>query len=252
MRKVTTTFLAALDDVDDLAATYRDPGRRAHGRPWLMLNMISALDGAISYTGISGTLGFAGDGAAFGVIRDLADVVLVGSGTVHAETYSAPSRSAEAQSRRRAAGAAGPLRYAVVTNSAKVDLSRSLFSDAQDDARPFLVTGQLDDARRTEISASADVIETGNETVDLHVAVDHLATAGATVILAEGGPHLNAALHAEDLIDELFLTVSPHLVGGSGPGILTSTDDEYLRRFDLVHALTSSDSEILTRWKRRR
>jgi riboflavin biosynthesis pyrimidine reductase len=37
---------------------------------------------------------------------------------------------------------------------------------------------------------------------------------GVRTLLCEGGPHLNAQLLADGLVDELFLTVSPKLAGG--------------------------------------
>ena len=41
------------------------------------------------------------------------------------------------------------------------------------------------------------------------------AALGASVVMAEGGPSLNGALVAAGLVDELCLTVSPHLVAGT-------------------------------------
>jgi riboflavin biosynthesis pyrimidine reductase len=46
---------------------------------------------------------------------------------------------------------------------------------------------------------------------------------GARLVLCEGGPALNGALAAESLIDELFLAISPLLVGDipDGRSLLT-------------------------------
>lgn len=38
------------------------------------------------------------------------------------------------------------------------------------------------------------------------------------ILLVEGGPSLNHALITEGLVDELFLTLSPKLLGGKGEG----------------------------------
>jgi riboflavin biosynthesis pyrimidine reductase len=42
-------------------------------------------------------------------------------------------------------------------------------------------------------------------------------------VLAEGGPSLNAQLAADDLVDELCLTVAPCLLGGDSRRILAGT-----------------------------
>jgi riboflavin biosynthesis pyrimidine reductase len=45
---------------------------------------------------------------------------------------------------------------------------------------------------------------------------------GVRTLLCEGGPTLFGALVAEGLVDELFLTITPHLVGGDeNPAILS-------------------------------
>ena len=53
--------------------------------------------------------------------------------------------------------------------------------------------------------------------VDLGAALAQLrAEHGVRAILCEGGPHLNATLLAEGLLDELFLTTVPVLAGAAG------------------------------------
>lgn len=61
--------------------------RVARDRPGLRLNMISSVDGAASHAGRSGALGGQGDKGVFAVLRCLADVILVGAGTMRAERY---------------------------------------------------------------------------------------------------------------------------------------------------------------------
>ena len=61
------------------------PGRNRPGRRGLRANMIASLDGGCTVDGRSAGLGNAADEHLFAVLRDLADVILVGSGTVRAE-----------------------------------------------------------------------------------------------------------------------------------------------------------------------
>lgn len=61
--------------------------RRQNDRPWVVLSMVSTLDGAIALDGVSGGLGNPTDQAVFLHTRRHADVVLVGAETVRAEGY---------------------------------------------------------------------------------------------------------------------------------------------------------------------
>jgi riboflavin biosynthesis pyrimidine reductase len=47
---------------------------------------------------------------------------------------------------------------------------------------------------------------------------------GVRSVLCEGGPTLNAALLGEDVLDELFLTVSPLLAAGTDPLTIVAGD----------------------------
>jgi riboflavin biosynthesis pyrimidine reductase len=73
-------------------------------RPRVRLNMVASVDGAASLQGRSGALGGPADKALFATLRSLADVVLVGAGTMRAEEYGPARLSDEARARRRAWG----------------------------------------------------------------------------------------------------------------------------------------------------
>ena len=68
-------------DVDPVDA-YGRLGSSLAGRPGVRLNMIASVDGAASLAGRSGSLGGPADMALFATLRLLADVVLVGAGTM--------------------------------------------------------------------------------------------------------------------------------------------------------------------------
>ena len=62
-----------------------DLGDRA--TPRVRMNFVMSLDGAVTVDGRSGGLGDGNDRLAMQVLRSLADVVLVGAGTVRIEGY---------------------------------------------------------------------------------------------------------------------------------------------------------------------
>jgi 5-amino-6-(5-phosphoribosylamino)uracil reductase len=188
----------------------------AAGRPGLRLNMVASIDGAISVDGRSGGLGGGADRRVYLALRALTDVVLVAAGTVRAEGYGPAGVADELAAGRRARGQAPAPRIAVVSRSLSLDWEAPLFAEARPDATPIIVTCAsapatgLRDAER----AGAEVLVAGDSEVDLPAALAALGQRGARSLLAEGGPRLNAALAAADLIDEICTTVSPLLAGG--------------------------------------
>ena len=71
-------------------------------------------------------------------------------------------------------------------------------------------------------------------------------------VLGEGGPTLNSHLFSGGLVDELFLTVSPLLVGGSDvPTIITGRGLVEPAQLELV-SLAEAGGELFTRWRVRR
>lgn len=63
-------------------------------------------------------------------------------------------------------------------------------------------------------------MDAGTDTVDLAAALAELGRRGVRTVLCEGGPSLNGALAALDLVDEWNLTVSPALAGGASKRIV--------------------------------
>src|SRR6476661_7956644 len=70
----------------DPRSVYADLPHNDH-RPSVRLNMIVSVDGGTSWNGVSGALGGSADKELFGVLRSLADVVLVASATMRSEQY---------------------------------------------------------------------------------------------------------------------------------------------------------------------
>ena len=80
--------------VADLDAALRREARVVEGRPWVMLNFVTSIDGATAVEGGSTPLSDDDDRALFHALRGIADVILVGSATVDAEDYKPDPRLA--------------------------------------------------------------------------------------------------------------------------------------------------------------
>ncbi|MGH9183752.1 MAG: pyrimidine reductase family protein [Acidimicrobiales bacterium] len=221
----------------DLGAAYGSADRRPHhGRPWVVANFVSSADGSATLDGRSGPLGSGLDRRVFRLLRSLADVVLVGAGTVRAERYG-PVRGPD------------PAPLAVVSASLDLDWQGRLFTDAV--ARPLVITGAASDPeRRAHAAQVAEVVVIGEERVDLGRAVAALGGRGHRVVLCEGGPSVLGQLLAADALDELCLTLSPILVGGDGPRIASHAQPARPLELRPV-SLLEEDGTLFLRYLRR-
>ncbi len=220
----------------DVAAAYAVPPDAGRDRPFVRCNMISSLDGAIAVNGRSGTLGGPADRRLFQVLRSLADVILVGAGTVRAEGYGPVHFSDELREQRSQRGQSAVPPIAVVTRSANLDWSSPLFTEAE--ARPIVVTtSDCDKGEWSRGEKIAEFVVAGEDRVDAGRAIDHFHRAGYRSVLLEGGPGLNADVVRAGLVDELCLTVSPRLVGGTGPHVLAGPELAAPLELESVHLL---------------
>lgn len=229
-----------------------DPDLHAlYARNWvqtggLRANFVASLDGAASVNGSSRGLQTAGDQTVLAVLRDLADVVLVGRTTAQNEGYRALRRTPRRLQARAGFGLSTQLPIVVVSASLDLDLSSPLFDYAGGAARTVVIT-VAGSPRQADVEAVADVIVAGAQTVDLASALAQLRARGAHRILTEGGPRLFGALLAAGLVDELCLTTVPRLVGASSHGIVGDVP-ELLRHGSLL-SLLEEDGATFARYR---
>jgi riboflavin biosynthesis pyrimidine reductase len=190
----------------DPAAVYAlPPGTDRHVRA----NMVASVDGATAVHGRSRGLAGPADLAVFQTLRRLADLILVGAQTVRAEDYGPPRQV-------RADGSRPVL--AVVSRSLDLDPGSRLFAAGH---RPLILTcASAPAGGRSQLAPVADLLEIGDDRVDLVAALDQLADRGYRHVLCEGGPRLLGDLMAAGRLDELDLTVSPQLVAGPSARLL--------------------------------
>jgi riboflavin biosynthesis pyrimidine reductase len=173
-------------------------------------------------------------------LRSLADIVLIGAGTVRAERYGPVRLDETRRARRRDAGLPPVPPIAVVTGSAQLDWRSAFFTEAEQ--RPVVITvSSADQDALSRAAEVADVIIAGATAVDMTLALTALGQRGYRNVLTEGGPILIAQLIAGGLLDELCLTVAPKLMCGdairitNGPALSAPVD------LDLVHVLEAEN-----------
>jgi len=218
-------------------------------RPWVQVNFVSSADGAATAAGRSHGLSSPADKKVFALGRDLADVVLVGANTATVEGYRGVKRTEVRAARRERLGLSELPPIAVVTGRCSIDPTTPLVADTL--VPPIVLTTAAAPARcRDELTeAGADVVIAGEEKVDLHRALAALADRGLRRVCCEGGPHLFAELIAEDLVDQLCLTLAPLVAGGGAPRIAVGAAPVDPRRLRLASALTE-DGYLMLRYRK--
>jgi len=224
-----------------LAEVYAYPRAR-----WLRANMVTSADGAAYVDGRSSGLSSPDDMRVFGILRALADVVLVGAGTARVEEYKPARRRPSLASLRE--GRPETATIALVTRTLGLNLTSPLFTEAPPDARTVVITCAAADAElRAQTAKVADVIVAGEETVDLAAALGTLSERGLGRVLCEGGPHLLGDLTAASLLDELCLSFSPTLAG-PGAGRIIAGRPSDARPMTLGHVLAGDDGFLFLRY----
>jgi riboflavin biosynthesis pyrimidine reductase len=190
-------------------------------RPVVYADFVSSIDGVVALPGVprSSALISGGDAAdrfLVGLLRAAADAVVIGAGTFRAHDgpwtpEDAYPEAAEGWVQlRQTEGLSGQPTLVVVTASGDVGRSRSKLADV------IVITTSEGAGRLGEYATvSAQVVELGAKgSIDMRRAIGWLKEHGYARILTEGGPKLMGEALKAQVVDELFLTVSPMITGG--------------------------------------
>ncbi len=228
---------------EDLVQLYAYPVERA----WVRANFVSSLDGAAQGSDSrSGTLSSVSDKLVFGLLRSLADVIVVGAKTVRTEGYLPVASREHRTSLRNRLGLAPLPAIAVVSRSLDIDPALLAGGEAP---TVVITTESASSDLRAEVGAVAPVIVAGRDDVELGVALEELATMGYQRVLCEGGPTLMRDLVASRRADEICLTVTPLMLAGDRMRITHGADIEPPAAYTLRHLL-EDDSQLFCRYTR--
>lgn len=219
-----------------LAELYAFPADRVHVRA--MMN--TTVDGAVAGAdGTSGSLRNRDDSFVFGVLRALADVVVVGSQTVRSEDYRRPlGRRDLVEPSRRPAGHTRPA-LAIWTTTGELPAS------IEADWPTYLLTPPEHAERVQERSGMPpDHVIAAATASD---AVDALVERGYRGIQAEGGPSTLGRLAAEGLLDELCVSVTHRTVGGPSSRMIDGAAHD--QHWELASLLVGAHATV-TRYRR--
>ncbi|HTZ86793.1 MAG TPA: dihydrofolate reductase family protein [Solirubrobacteraceae bacterium] len=196
----------------DFAARAQARADDARERPYLLLNMISTVDGRASIGGRSGPIGNRADRELFHALRARVDAVMAGAGTVRVERYGRIVSSEQTRRERVQRGLSAEPIAGIVSGRLALPHDTPLLCEPE--ARVVVLTPSA--ASLPETGAQIDYVRAGKDgELDLASAMRELrARFGVQTLVCEGGPHLNTQLLLAGLVDELFLSLAPKLAGG--------------------------------------
>lgn len=227
-------------------------------RPYVILNMVSSADGKATAGATESALSSATDKLVLQALRVHADAILNGAGTARLTGVDPSIRDERLRRLRR--GAIGkkdaPLQ-ALVTSRADLPPSAPFLR------RPgvrlvIFVAGAAEPANVEALKATGRPVEevaAGPAGIDEMLRRLH-GSYGVRLLLVEGGPSLNASLFHAGVIDEFFLTLAPHIVGGRDTITLVEGEAftaEAMPALELLSAIPNAEtSEVYLHWRVRR
>jgi riboflavin-specific deaminase-like protein len=177
--------------------------RQDPSRPYVVINMVSSVDGKAAIEGKASGIGDRIDRRAMRNLRSKADAVMIGANTLRAEKVSLGLDQS------------GPQPLAIIlTETGDIPLESKLVGFERQQV--LVVAPQLAAER---ISGRARVLAaptTPSGGIDLGKVLRTLrADFSVAALLVEGGPVLSHALISQCLADSLCLTLAPKLIGGT-------------------------------------
>lgn len=223
----------------ELHGPLRFPSRadRAH----VFANFVASLDGIVSVdpprgngAEISGSN--VQDLAVMGLLRAVADGVIIGAGNLRADgshVWTAervcPELAGPYARLRTALGKMAPPLQVVVSGSGALDLSQAVFSGV---APSVVVTTEAGRDRLRDQRTRARIVAAGAGAgwISLAAVLDAAHLGAGALVLVESGPTSTTRYLAEGGVDELFLTRAPILVGRAAqPATLALADGMFFR-----------------------
>ncbi|HEY9898000.1 MAG TPA: dihydrofolate reductase family protein [Pantanalinema sp.] len=221
-------------------------------RPYTFVNMITTLDGkaVVGGAGTTWTVGSDTDHALFKWLRRSCDAVLSGASSLTADEMPYPRVSETERERRVAAGLRPVPLWVVVSGRANVPPTLRLLKEGGEDVL-VVVSASAPRDRVAALEAVVPVLRLGASSVPVGALVRKLREEyGVRRLYCIGGPTLNAAMLADGVLDELFMTLAPKIQGGRGMTTMIEGDarpPEALKTAKLLSAYQEED-ELFMRY----
>ena len=217
------------------------------GRPLVAINMVTSIDGRAQLAGTAEGLGSRADRRLMRLYRAAFDAVGSGAGTLRASGIWL--RLGDDLAARRVAEGRPPNPLGIVlAGSGPIPTDAGWFGG---DEPRILVVGK--DNPMTDAPPGTVLLRSPDERPGPRWVLERLAERGIGSLLLEGGPSVNASFLADDLIDEVYWTVGPHLLGTDALRMIAPIDggspyQDAPRRGELVSVLRH-EGELFLRYR---
>ena len=220
-------------------------------KPHTSLIMAVSLDGKISTRdGVGPRFASEADGIRLREIRSHADAILIGARTIIADDPTFTEHGKYKELRLQHGLALNPIK-AVVSGSGSVPETAQMF---QPNGAPALVftTERIPPSRLAQLQQVAEVHCVGETTVNFRRVVEILGEVyQVKQLLIEGGGQVNFDLFRAGLIDEIYLTLCPKIIGGRD--VVTNVEGDGFDFLDIVDVelldQRTVDSEIFLHYR---
>ncbi len=227
----------------DVAMDGFEPSPPVAGRPFVAINMVTTIDGRAQLDGTAEGLGSRTDRRLLRLYRSSFDAVGTGVGTLR--VAGSWLRVGEELAARRAAAGRPPNPVGVVIGG-----SEPIPTDARwfaGDEPRILFVGRDNPVERAP--EGTELLRAPDARPHPTWVLERLAERSIGSLLLEGGPNVNAAFLAAGLIDEVYWTIGPHLLGTDAlPMIAARPGDGELRSARLLSVLRHDD-ELFLRYR---
>jgi riboflavin-specific deaminase-like protein len=228
---------------EELVANLRLHELAPPDRPYLGLNMVSSLDGKATLDWRTKGLSSEVDRRVFHLLRTQADAVMVGAGTAREERYGRMTKNDELRQRRVNEGLVPDALAVVVSGRLGLPPDLPLLNDPEQ--RVVIAT-----AADHELPGLMGDVEYARVGDDLPRLLAYLHERhGVRSVLCEGGPTLNSFLFAAELVDELFLTISPKLLSGASALTIVAGRELVEPADARLVSVAEAGGELFTRWR---
>lgn len=194
----------------------RDP-ERLH----VSVNMAMSLDGRITTRRRERmTLGSKHDRRLMDELRAEADAVIVGAGTVRHDGFPIVVRNEDILQKAAARRPDPHPVNVILSRTLDIPTARPIFLRKETE-KVIFTTSEAPASRVRRLSKVAEVVVLKRRTLSPSVVLEHLRRRGMERVLLEGGGEVHFAFAREHVVDEIYITLTPRLIGGQGaPTIL--------------------------------
>ena len=182
--------------------------------PYVIMNMAMSLDGKTSTRRRESiTLGTSHDRLLMDKLRAQVDAVIIGAGTLRADGFPLLVRNADIRRRRSGRGLDPHPVNVLLSRTLDIPTRRKFFSHP--DTRKVIYTRRsAGPVKRRRFEKYAEVVPVPGRISYLKYVLSDLTSRGFKKALVEGGGELNYSFFREGLVNEIYLTITPRIIGG--------------------------------------